>query len=258
MKDRVTILVGAAMDGHKFKPLAIGKSLNPRCFKNVDRSTLPVHYYANNSAWMDRDIMKDWFYNLFLPEVRQRYGTRQIILTLDNAGFHPPTLGVSVSQVEVRYLPANTTPLIQPMDQGAIYTLKYHFQSLHYERCLQYVMANPNHVDPLVPYYKSYTLLDAITDIGKSWDHVSEDVIHKCFEELLPPEKFMEDYNAKHSTNEEWPANIFCGFDAGPKGDNEWERREAEKEDDRMFKVNCLHEILSKQEVYIFDTETRS
>ena len=44
LKDRVTILVGAAMDGHKFKPLVIGKSLNPRCLKNVDRSTLPVHY----------------------------------------------------------------------------------------------------------------------------------------------------------------------------------------------------------------------
>ena len=135
LKDRVTILVGAAMDGHKFKPLVIGKYLNPRCLKNVDRSTLPVHYYANNSAWMDRDIMKHWFYNHFLPEVRQRYGTRKIILTLDNAGSHPPDLSVSESQVEVRYLPANTTPLIQPMDQGAIYTLKYHFQLLHYERC---------------------------------------------------------------------------------------------------------------------------
>ena len=52
LKDRVTILVGAAMDGHKFKPLLIGKSLNPRCLKNVDRSTLPVHYYAKNSTWM--------------------------------------------------------------------------------------------------------------------------------------------------------------------------------------------------------------
>ena len=46
------------------------------------------------------------------------------------------------------------------------------------------------------------------------------------------------------------------GFDAGPKGDNEWERREAEKEDDRMFKVYYLHEILSKQDVIIFDKET--
>ena len=73
---------------------------------------------------------------------------------------------------------------------------------MYYESCLQYIMANPNHADPLVPYYKSCTLLDAITDIDKSWNHVSEDVIHKCFEELLPPEKFMEDYNAKHSANE--------------------------------------------------------
>ena len=117
-------------------------------------------------------------------------------------------------------------------------------------------MANPVHVDPLVPYFKSYTLSYAITDIGKSWAHVSKDVIHKCFEELLPPEKFMEDYNAKHGTNQLWPANIFRGFDAGPKGDNEWERREAEKEEDRNYKVNYLHKILSKQTVYTFDKET--
>ena len=104
------------MDGYKLKPLVIGKSLNPRCFKHVDKDNLPVHYYANNSAWMNSDIMNDWVYNLFLPEVRKWYGTRQIILTLDNASSHPTDLGVSESQVEVRYLPANTTPLIQPMD----------------------------------------------------------------------------------------------------------------------------------------------
>lgn len=117
-------------------------------------------------------------------------------------------------------------------------------------------MGNVAHVDPLVLHYKAYKLSDAITDIGKSWDHVSKDVIHKCFEELLPPEKFMEEYNAKHGTNQLWPANIFRGFDAGPKGDNEWERREAEKEEDRKHKVNFLHEILSKQTVYTFDKET--
>ena len=66
----------------------------------------------------------------------------------------------------------------------------------------------------------------------------------------------MEEYNAKHGTNQLWSANIFRGFDAGPKGDNEWERREAEKEEDRKHKVNFLHEILSKQTVYTFDKET--
>ena len=107
-------------------------------------------------------------------------------------------------------------------------------------------MDHPNHKDPLVNYYKSYTLLDAINDIDKSWKHVSEDVIHKCFEELLPPDKFMEEYNTKHSTHEEWPANSFRGFYPATKGDNEWQRKEAEKEADRVKKVDCLHEILSK------------
>ena len=116
-------------------------------------------------------------------------------------------------------------------------------------------MDHPNHKDPLVNYYKSYTLLDAINDIDKSWKHVSEDVIHKCFEELLPPDKFMEEYNTKHSTHEEWPANSFRGFYPATKGDNEWQRKEAEKEADRVKKVDCLHEILSKQDVIIFDKE---
>ena len=33
IKSRFTIMVGTAMDGFKFKPLVIGKSANPRCFK---------------------------------------------------------------------------------------------------------------------------------------------------------------------------------------------------------------------------------
>ena len=124
MKDRVTILVGASMDGYKFKPLVIGKSQNPRCFKNVGKDNLPVIYFANPSAWMTTDILNEWFYNYFIPEVKAHYGNRKIILTLDNASSHPTDLGVSESQVEVRYLPANTTPLIEPMDQGVIYTMK--------------------------------------------------------------------------------------------------------------------------------------
>ena len=80
MKDRVTILVGAAMDGYKFKPLVIGKSQNPRCFKNVGKDNLPVIYFANPSASIGTDILNDWFYNYFIPEMKSRYGNRKVIL----------------------------------------------------------------------------------------------------------------------------------------------------------------------------------
>ncbi|XP_052696045.1 tigger transposable element-derived protein 6-like [Crassostrea angulata] len=50
-KDRLTAMVCANMDGTENLPLLIiGKSANPRCFKNV--LSFPVEYLANKKAWM--------------------------------------------------------------------------------------------------------------------------------------------------------------------------------------------------------------
>ncbi|KAH0820527.1 hypothetical protein GEV33_002264 [Tenebrio molitor] len=62
-KDRITVLVVANMTGTvKKKLLVIGKSKNPRCFKNVKR--LPVDYKSNRRAWMVSEIfekfLRDW------------------------------------------------------------------------------------------------------------------------------------------------------------------------------------------------------
>lgn len=49
-KERLTVLVGANMDGSEKLPLlVIGKSAKPRCFKNAN---IPVDYTANKKAWM--------------------------------------------------------------------------------------------------------------------------------------------------------------------------------------------------------------
>ncbi|MBN3278313.1 GT2D2 protein, partial [Polyodon spathula] len=49
-KDRITVLVCGSMSNEKLPLLVIGKSKNPRCFKNV--RTLPCDYKANNRARM--------------------------------------------------------------------------------------------------------------------------------------------------------------------------------------------------------------
>lgn len=55
-KERLTILLGANMDGSEKLPLlAIGKSANPRSFKNVRR--LPIEYSNNKKAWMTRKFI---------------------------------------------------------------------------------------------------------------------------------------------------------------------------------------------------------
>lgn len=58
-KERLTAMVCANMDGTEKLPLLIiGKSANPRCFKNV--RSFPVEYLANKKAWMTGDIFTTW------------------------------------------------------------------------------------------------------------------------------------------------------------------------------------------------------
>ena len=56
-KDRVTLMACSNTTGkHKLPLVCIGKSRNPRCFKNINKDALPVRYYAQRSAWMDCSI----------------------------------------------------------------------------------------------------------------------------------------------------------------------------------------------------------
>jgi len=74
-----------ATGSHKLRPLVIGKSLNPRCFKNFNKSALPVIYQANKKAWMRSDIFVEWIQHL---DYYFRTMGRKILLLVDNAGSH--------------------------------------------------------------------------------------------------------------------------------------------------------------------------
>jgi transposase len=68
-KERVTVLVGANMDGSEKLPLLmIGKSRKPRCFKGV--KSLPLDYTANNKAWMTGSIFEN--YQLYRKIVKNK------------------------------------------------------------------------------------------------------------------------------------------------------------------------------------------
>ena len=70
-KERVTFMVCSNAAGtHKFKPLVIGRSKSPRCFKNF---VLPVKYASSKNAWMTSFIFKNWFFENFVSEVSKRF-----------------------------------------------------------------------------------------------------------------------------------------------------------------------------------------
>lgn len=70
-KQRITFLLCTNATGnHKLKPLVIGKSKNPRCFRNFN---CPVYYKSSKSAWMTTQIFKSWFHDVFVPEVSVKF-----------------------------------------------------------------------------------------------------------------------------------------------------------------------------------------
>jgi hypothetical protein len=103
-KERVTVLCCANMKGEKRDNLLIGKIKNPRSFKDV--SILPVDYYSNAHAWMTNVIFNDWLVKRGL-ELK-----RKIVLLVDNCTAH--TNNSLLKNIKMNFLPANTTPLIQP------------------------------------------------------------------------------------------------------------------------------------------------
>ncbi|CAG8772107.1 14936_t:CDS:2, partial [Rhizophagus irregularis] len=61
------------------------KLADARCFKNFNKSALPVTYRANSKAWMRSDIFVEWLNHL---DYYFRTLNQKILLIIDNAGSH--------------------------------------------------------------------------------------------------------------------------------------------------------------------------
>ncbi|GFV08471.1 tigger transposable element-derived protein 1 [Trichonephila clavipes] len=119
-KDRVTLLLCSNASGDRMlKPLLINKSLRPRALKGKDLKQLSMHWMANLKAWMSTAIFTEWFNNCFVPEVeaykKEKSLDFKVLLIVDNAASHPE---LEHPNVQLVFLPPNTTSLIQPLDQG--------------------------------------------------------------------------------------------------------------------------------------------
>ena len=158
-------------DGEKFKPLVIGKSENPRAFKNVNKDRLPVTYRANKKVWMTSKLFDEW-----LKEENRKLALRKkkAVLFLDNAPCHP---NVALSNIVLKFLPPNTTAATQPLDQGIIKSFKSHYRKAMLTRIVN-CMDNAASVEDVV---KGFSVFTVIQMIDKAWDSVTESTIKNCF-----------------------------------------------------------------------------
>ncbi|GFT92819.1 tigger transposable element-derived protein 1 [Trichonephila clavipes] len=134
-KDRVTSLLCSNASGDRMlKPLLINKSLRPRALKGKDLKQLPVHWMANPKTWMTTAFFTEWFNNCFVPEVEAYMKEKslyfKVLLIVDDAASHPQ---LEHPNVQLVFLPSNTTSLIQPLDQGIIATFKKYYIKTTYK-----------------------------------------------------------------------------------------------------------------------------
>ena len=141
MKDRLILLLcGNASGEFKVKPLLVHHSNNSRVFKryNVIKSKLPVMWRGSTKAWVTRQFFVEWIHEVFVSGVKKYLQDKKLplkcLLVLDNAPAHPPGLENDLVDefnfIQVKYLPPNTTPLIQPMDQKVLLNFTSVFMSL--------------------------------------------------------------------------------------------------------------------------------
>lgn len=111
-KDRVTVGLCCNMDGSERMDLVvIGKSKQPRAFRQVRLDQLKFLYYYNKTAWQNRKTFDDW-----LRRFDRKMSGRRVLLLLDNASSH--YMSYVCKNVVVQFLPPNMTSRIQPLDAG--------------------------------------------------------------------------------------------------------------------------------------------
>lgn len=173
-KDRLTLLLACNMDGsEKLPPLIIGKSKNPRCFKNV--KNLPVTYEANRNAWMTGAIWLDWLKKL---DSSMRSQKRKIIMFCDNCSAHSDD--IRLTNIKLVFMPPNTTSLIQPMDQGIIANFKRNYRSLVLRR-LMTEMDGSTGTMRAAELARKITLLGSLHMQKLAWIRVSTSTIVNCY-----------------------------------------------------------------------------
>ncbi|XP_064465488.1 tigger transposable element-derived protein 6-like [Ornithodoros turicata] len=108
----------------KRQPVVTGKSKRPRCFGMTFDPAVYCDYYSNRKAWMTTAIFQTVLKKL---DRDMRLQGRRVILVIDNATCHSG-IGLELSNVELCFLPKNTTSHLQPLDAGIIKAFKaaYH------------------------------------------------------------------------------------------------------------------------------------
>jgi hypothetical protein len=188
IKDRITVMLCTNVTGtDKRIPLVIHKSARPRCFGKVGTWNVSdfCEYHHNSSAWMNTTVFTGWAQKL---NTSMRLAKRNVIVFCDNAASHTVPgakrtvmhglHAIKLSNTTICFLPANTTSIIQPLDQGIIAAWKVHYK----RELLLWTMAAIEEAEPGKDLSKIMPdVRNAIIWAKRAWDGLSAATVRNCW-----------------------------------------------------------------------------
>nr|XP_045597493.1 tigger transposable element-derived protein 1-like [Procambarus clarkii] len=147
---------------------------------------------SNKRSWVTQIFFSEWVNDVFGPTVRNYLVDKQLplkaLLVLDNAPAHPRQLQDDLFPenqfITIKFLPPNTTPLLQPMDQQVIANFKKLYMKALLERCVHVIDTTEL---TLRQFWKEqFNIMGALRLIDKAWEGVSRRTLHSAWRNLWP------------------------------------------------------------------------
>ena len=133
-----------------------------KLFKGLEY--LPCEYKSQKKSWMNSEIFKEWVRKI---DRKFRADDRKIALIIDNCPAHPAIS--NLTNMQLVFLPPNTTSILQPMDQGVIRSLKAYYRG----RVVRLLCRALEKKEPC----PKISILQAMKILADSWEVVTKETI---------------------------------------------------------------------------------
>uniref|UniRef100_A0A5S6QV23 DDE-1 domain-containing protein n=1 Tax=Trichuris muris TaxID=70415 RepID=A0A5S6QV23_TRIMR len=182
-------MVGANASGDlKLKPLMIHRHANPRALRGIVKSSLGVYYRYSKRGWMTAQVCLDIFSNAYVNDIKKYSNEKnlafKVLVIMDSAPSHPPMIAELDPNVHFVFLPARTTSLLQPLDQGVIGAFKAYYLRRTFKMLID--ATDGENCETVMEFWKNYNLRMAINNIVEAWNDVSKRCLHRVWRKLIP------------------------------------------------------------------------